>query len=57
MSQRMIITPRITTSWLFIIQVKKESAQAEPIWKNAGVKPGTQIFRINKFKVCYELFA
>lgn len=32
-------------------QVKKESAQGEPAWKNVGQKPGTQIFRINKFKV------
>lgn len=32
-------------------QVKKESAMAEPAWKNAGQVPGTQIFRINKFKV------
>jgi len=32
-------------------QVKKESALTENAWKNAGLKPGTQIYRINKFKV------
>ncbi|XP_012939160.1 gelsolin-like protein 2 [Aplysia californica] len=32
-------------------QVKKESAQTEPAWKNAGQKVGLQIWRIVKFKV------
>ncbi|KAL5013218.1 hypothetical protein ScPMuIL_007488 [Solemya velum] len=32
-------------------QVKKSSAQTEPAWKNAGEKPGLQIWRIVKFKV------
>ncbi|KAL5014039.1 hypothetical protein ScPMuIL_008309 [Solemya velum] len=32
-------------------QVKKASAQTEPAWKNAGQKPGLQIWRIVKFKV------
>jgi len=32
-------------------QVKKESAEAEPAWKQAGSKVGLQIWRINKFKV------
>ncbi|XP_002155137.2 gelsolin-like protein 2 isoform X1 [Hydra vulgaris] len=32
-------------------KVKKESALTEPAWKNVGTKPGTEIFRINKFKV------
>ncbi|XP_076447803.1 gelsolin-like protein 1 [Babylonia areolata] len=31
--------------------VKKASAETEPAWKNAGKKPGLQIWRINKFKV------
>ncbi|KAH9500586.1 hypothetical protein Btru_076981, partial [Bulinus truncatus] len=31
--------------------VKKESAQTEPAWKNAGEKVGLQIWRIVKFKV------
>lgn len=33
-------------------QVKKESAEQEPAWKNAGKKVGLQIWRIVKFKVC-----
>ncbi|XP_045164149.1 gelsolin-like protein 2 [Mercenaria mercenaria] len=32
-------------------QVKKESAEQEPAWKNAGQKCGVQIWRIVKFKV------
>jgi len=32
-------------------QVKKESAQQEPAWKNAGSKVGLQIWRIVNFKV------
>ncbi|XP_060587221.1 gelsolin-like protein 2 [Ruditapes philippinarum] len=32
-------------------QVKKESAQTEPAWKNVGQKCGLQIWRIVKFKV------
>ncbi|KAL4226170.1 hypothetical protein ACF0H5_014157 [Mactra antiquata] len=32
-------------------QVKKESAQQEPMWKNAGQKVGIQIWRIVKFQV------
>ena len=32
-------------------QVKKESAQTEPAWRNAGTKVGLQIWRIVKFKV------
>lgn len=32
-------------------RVKKESAESEPAWKGVGQKPGTEIFRINKFKV------
>ncbi|KAK6176075.1 hypothetical protein SNE40_014431 [Patella caerulea] len=32
-------------------QVKKESAETEPAWKNAGKKVGIQIWRIVKFKV------
>jgi len=32
-------------------QVKKESANTEPAWKNAGTKLGLQIWRIVKFKV------
>lgn len=32
-------------------QVKKESAEHEPAWKNAGQKVGLQIWRIVKFKV------
>ncbi|KAL8581964.1 hypothetical protein ACOMHN_027946 [Nucella lapillus] len=31
--------------------VKKASAETEPAWKNAGKKPGLQIWRINNFKV------
>lgn len=31
--------------------VKKESAEHEPAWKNAGKKPGLQIWRIVNFKV------
>lgn len=34
-------------------QVKKESAQTEPAWKEAGKAPGIQIWRIVKFKVTY----
>lgn len=32
-------------------QVKKESAETEPAWKNAGSNVGVQIWRIVKFKV------
>lgn len=32
-------------------QVKKESAETELAWKSIKHEPGTQIFRINKFKV------
>lgn len=32
-------------------QVKKEAAETEPAWKNAGKKVGLQIWRIVKFKV------
>ncbi|PVD24423.1 hypothetical protein C0Q70_14906 [Pomacea canaliculata] len=32
-------------------KVKKASAETEPAWKQAGKKPGIQIWRINKFKV------
>lgn len=32
-------------------KVKKDSASSEPAWKVAGVKPGIQIWRINKFKI------
>lgn len=32
-------------------QIKKEAAETEPAWKDAGKETGTQIFRINKFKV------
>lgn len=32
-------------------QVKKESAESEPAWKEAGQAVGMQIWRINKFKV------
>eukprot|EP00745_Piridium_sociabile_P027953 TRINITY_DN44986_c0_g3_i2.p1 TRINITY_DN44986_c0_g3~~TRINITY_DN44986_c0_g3_i2.p1 ORF type:complete len:445 (-),score=124.14 TRINITY_DN44986_c0_g3_i2:1884-3032(-) len=32
-------------------EVKKEAAEKEPAWKNAGKKPGLQVWRINKFKV------
>jgi gelsolin len=32
-------------------QVKKESAESEPAWKNAGQSVGLQIWRIVKFKV------
>ncbi|XP_033644450.1 gelsolin-like protein 2 [Asterias rubens] len=31
--------------------IKKESAQTEAAWKGAGLKPGLQVWRINKFKV------
>ncbi|XP_052780681.1 gelsolin-like protein 2 [Mya arenaria] len=34
-------------------QVKKESAQTEPAWKNAGQKIGIQIWRIVNFKVTH----
>ncbi|CAG2216135.1 GSN [Mytilus edulis] len=34
-------------------QVKKESAEHEPAWKKAGLKPGIQIWRIVKFKVTH----
>ena len=34
-------------------KVKKESAQTEPAWKDAGTKVGIQIWRIVKFKVTY----
>ncbi|XP_072045485.1 gelsolin-like protein 2 [Amphiura filiformis] len=34
-------------------KVKKESAQTEPAWKDAGTRPGIQIWRIVKFKVAY----
>lgn len=33
--------------------VKKSSAETEPAWKNAGTKPGLQIWRIVKFKVTH----
>eukprot|EP00916_Digyalum_oweni_P011234 GHVL01018740.1.p1 GENE.GHVL01018740.1~~GHVL01018740.1.p1 ORF type:complete len:376 (-),score=23.68 GHVL01018740.1:986-2113(-) len=32
-------------------EVKKASAESEPAWRQAGKKPGLQIWRINKFKV------
>lgn len=32
-------------------EVKKDAASKEPAWKQAGKKPGVQIWRINKFKV------
>ena len=32
-------------------KVKKESAESEPAWENAGSVPGLKIWRINKFKV------
>lgn len=32
-------------------QVKKESANHELAWRNAGQTPGVQVWRINKFKV------
>lgn len=32
-------------------KVKKESAESEPAWQNAGTAVGVQIWRINKFKV------
>ncbi|XP_046844533.1 gelsolin-like protein 2 [Xenia sp. Carnegie-2017] len=35
-------------------QVKKDSAKTEPAWKNAGERPGIQIWRIRKFKVVHE---
>ncbi|RUS80307.1 hypothetical protein EGW08_011945 [Elysia chlorotica] len=35
-------------------QVKKESAESEPAWKNAGQAPGLQIWRIVKFKVTHQ---
>ncbi|GFR76311.1 gelsolin [Elysia marginata] len=35
-------------------QVKKESAETEPAWKNAGKAPGLQIWRIVKFKVTHQ---
>jgi len=34
-------------------QVKKESAQSEPAWKNAGQEVGLQIWRIVKFQVTH----
>jgi len=34
-------------------KVKKESAESEPAWKNAGSKVGIQIWRIVKFKVTH----
>lgn len=33
--------------------VKKESAQHELAWKNAGSKVGIQVWRIKKFKVVH----
>ncbi|XP_053380634.1 gelsolin-like protein 2 [Mercenaria mercenaria] len=33
--------------------IKKASAEMEPAWKNAGTKPGLQIWRIVKFKVTH----
>lgn len=33
--------------------IKKVSGQTEPAWKNAGKKPGLQIWRIVKFKVTH----
>jgi len=32
-------------------KVKKENAEAEPMWQGSGAKPGLEIWRINKFKV------
>ena len=32
-------------------KVKKESAESEPAWQNAGLVPGLKIWRINQFKV------
>lgn len=32
-------------------EVKKAAAEKEPAWRQAGKKPGLQIWRINKFKV------
>jgi len=34
-------------------KVKKESAETEKAWKNAGTKLGTQVWRIVKFKVTH----
>ena len=36
---------------IYILQVKKASAETEPAWKGAGSKVGLQIWRIVKFKV------
>ncbi|XP_052082812.1 gelsolin-like protein 2 [Mytilus californianus] len=32
-------------------EIKKSSAEKEPAWKKAGLKPGIQIWRIVKFQV------
>ncbi|KAF6034166.1 hypothetical protein EB796_007528 [Bugula neritina] len=31
--------------------IKKASAETEPAWENSGAKPGTEIWRIEKFQV------
>ena len=48
--------PSINHRYSLFFQVKKESAESEPAWQNAGTSVGVQIWRINKFKViCLEI--